>query len=830
MPEKGGVMEVGTLKADLHVHTKHSKRPSEWILQKIGAAESYTEPLKVYDLCKRRGMNVFTITDHNVIDGALEIAHLDNTFLSEEITTYYPDNGCKLHVLAWDISEAQHEEIQRLRRNVYDLVEYMQGEDILHSLAHPMYDMNSRLTPEHFEKSLLLFKHMELNGSRDDYQNGILRTLTEGLPEDDIDMLADKHGFAPKISEAWIKHLTAGSDDHSSLNIARSHTEVPAGDGDAVRTFLQGLRNGTAVPLSRPATPRSMAHNLYSIAYQFYKDKFGLEKFVGRDLLLRFVDRALTNEEIPEKGIKAKLHELISHIRANSAEKAMPKTVQGWFHKEALNIVRNDKELMQSFRRHENLPWESESDWFSFVDSASEKVLKNFADSILNSFKGADVFSVFSAVGSAGSSYIMLAPYVVGYTYFSKDRNFCRVVDERFSKSPKPKTGRRRIAHFTDTFGHANVVSETLKMQVHTAMKNKKHLTMITCGPRSHDGPGVKTFEPIGSFNMDAGKGTPLYYPPLLKILDYVYDLDVTHIHAATPGPMGMAALAVSRMLKLPLRASHNAAFSHFAGKLTQDAAMEGLAWKYITWFYNQADKVYVPSMMFAEELVEHGVKREKIRHSPLGVDLELFSPDKRNGFYTDRFPAQVKSADEGLRILYVGRLSEEKNIKAVADVLKALHKNIPHAQLVVVGDGPAMKEAKKALKGTNAVFPGFLEGEELAQAYASADVFVLPVTTGTFGNVVMEAQASGLPVVVGDAGAPKENVKDGETGFVVAEAEADAFVAAVKSLAESKDSLAKMKAEARSHMEQHCFERTYLKHWHSYGVEDTPQANPETM
>lgn len=822
--------EVGAMKADLHVHTKHSKRPSEWILQKIGAAESYTEPRKVYDLCKRRGMNVFTITDHNVIDGALEIAHLDNTFISEEITTYYPDNGCKLHVLAWDISEGQHHEIQRLRRNVYDLVAYLQAEDIIHSLAHPMYDMNSRLTPEHFEKSLLLFKHMELNGSRDDYQNGILRTIVESLTEDDIHMLADKHGFAPKVSEAWIKHLTAGSDDHSSLNVARSHTEVPANGSDNVKIFLEGLRRGRAVPVSRPATPRSMAHNLYSIAYQFYKDKFGLEKFVGRDLLLRFVDRALTNEDIPEKGLKAKLHELISHIRANSAEKSMPKTVQGWFHKEALTIVRNDKEMMNSFKRNENLPWESESDWFSFVDSASEKVLKHFADSILNSFKGADVFSVFSAVGSAGSSYIMLAPYVVGYTYFSKDRNFCRTCEERFSKAPKPQSGKRRIAHFTDTFGHANVVADTLKMQVDTAMKNKKRLTMITCGPRGHDGPGVKNFEPIGSFSMDKGKGMPLYYPPLLKILDYVYELDVTHIHAATPGPMGLAALAVSRMLKLPLKASHNAAFPHFAGKFTQDAAMEGLAWKYITWFYNQADTVYVPSRMFAEELVEQGVNEEKIKHSPLGVDLELFSPEKRNGFYPDRFPGQVQHADEELRILYVGRLSEEKNIDAVAKVLNSLHKEIPGARLVVVGDGPSMKDMKKALKGTDVLFTGFLEGEELAQAYASADVFVMPVTTGTFGNVVMEAQASGLPVVVGDAGAPKENVQQGATGFVVPESDPEAFVSAVKPLAASKDTLAAMKAEARKHMEKHCFERTYLKHWNSYGLENTSETTAEGM
>ncbi|MCK9241559.1 MAG: glycosyl transferase, partial [Desulfocurvus sp.] len=137
-------MDRPFLRADLHVHSKHSRRPSEWVLRKIGAAESYTEPLRLYETARRRGMDLVTITDHNTLGGSLDIAHLPNTFLSEEITTYLPDNGCKLHVLAWNLTEAQHDDITRARDNVCELVDYLLAQGIPHALAHPMFDMNLR--------------------------------------------------------------------------------------------------------------------------------------------------------------------------------------------------------------------------------------------------------------------------------------------------------------------------------------------------------------------------------------------------------------------------------------------------------------------------------------------------------------------------------------------------------------------------------------------------------------------------------------------------------------------------------------------------------------
>src|SRR5262249_19532537 len=105
-------------KVDLHVHSKYSDRPSECILRRVGAPESFVEPIDVYRRAKQRGMQFVPISDHNCIDGALEIAHLPGTFLSTEVTTYFPEDGCKIHCLVSGISERQFEAIEELRENI----------------------------------------------------------------------------------------------------------------------------------------------------------------------------------------------------------------------------------------------------------------------------------------------------------------------------------------------------------------------------------------------------------------------------------------------------------------------------------------------------------------------------------------------------------------------------------------------------------------------------------------------------------------------------------------------------------------------------------------
>jgi glycosyltransferase involved in cell wall biosynthesis len=155
------------------------------------------------------------------------------------------------------------------------------------------------------------------------------------------------------------------------------------------------------------------------------------------------------------------------------------------------------------------------------------------------------------------------------------------------------------------------------------------------------------------------------------------------------------------------------------------------------------------------------------------------------------------------LKLLYVGRVSREKNLELLADAYRLLLDQDVNVRLVIVGDGPYRTEMEGRLSGCPVLFTGYLDGEDLQNCYASADLFVFPSTTDTFGNVVLEAQASGLPVVVSDEGGPQELMIDGETGLIVRNISADSLVAAMVPLLKEPSRLSEMGRNARGFAER---------------------------
>jgi glycosyltransferase involved in cell wall biosynthesis len=213
------------------------------------------------------------------------------------------------------------------------------------------------------------------------------------------------------------------------------------------------------------------------------------------------------------------------------------------------------------------------------------------------------------------------------------------------------------------------------------------------------------------------------------------------------------------------------------------------------------------------EELTEKGIPKEKIRFYTRGIDNRRFHPSKRNGFYSQRYNLK----DDVLKLLYVGRVSKEKNVTVLEDVFRNLCTLRKGVHLVIIGEGPYYDEMKKRMSGLPVTFTGFLGGEDLTQAYASGDIFVFPSTTDTFGNVVLEAQASGLPVVVTDEGGPKENMIPEKTGFVVPSSDGGTFTRSLLKLIDNPSLLKNMKKKAREYTENRSFEDAYIKLWNSH-------------
>jgi len=806
------------MKIDLHLHSSHSKRSSQWILQKIGCPESFSRPRYLYDLVRQKGMDLVTLTDHNTLGGCLEIAHLGGVFLSEEVTAYFPEDGCKAHVLAWDINEAIHEDLMKARKNIFELAAYLQQNEIPHALAHPLFSVNNRLTPDHFEKLLLLFKVFEMNGARDHDQNRILQKVLDSLDQPLLERLMAKHGLTPGFADPWRKMLVGGSDDHSSLNPARKYTEVAG--APTLKDFWLGLATGRAQPQGRDSSPLTLAHNLYGIAYQFAKSRYNLERYAGMDTLMRFLDQLLQ----PGSGghgwyVAHKLRLLWSHRRAQRAVRRRGK-FQDVLRQESQQLIREDPELKTILRNGMQAGepgLDPEEVWFRFVNRVTNQVASHLGDKLMDHLHGANLFKAFDCLGAGGALFFLLSPYFVSFGLFTRDRPLARSIQAGLA-APRPAALDKplKVAHFTDTYFEVNGVARTLQEQAQLAARTGKDLTILTCAPNQPPRQGqVRNFPPVAVYELPEYQEQRLCLPPVLELMRHVFEGEYNYLHAATPGPMGLAALKIAQAYNLPISGTYHTALPQYAAYLTGDPNIEELTWRYAMWFYDHMESVYVPSQDTGDELIARGLDASKIVLYPRGVDVEQFNPRLRSV----SFRTGLGLKDE-LLLLYVGRVSREKDLPVLEEAFRGLYRQRGDVHLAVVGEGPYLDEMKNNLAGWPASFTGYLHGAQLAEAYASSDLFVFPSTTDTFGNVVLEAQASGLPVVVSDCGGPRENLIPGVTGLVVAGKDADALARALSELAGDRPLLRRLGRAARAHMEKRSFESAFLQHWRLYGRE----------
>ena len=253
-------------------------------------------------------------------------------------------------------------------------------------------------------------------------------------------------------------------------------------------------------------------------------------------------------------------------------------------------------------------------------------------------------------------------------------------------------------------------------------------------------------------------------------------------VHIATPDYAGAQALKWARARRIPVVTSYH---THFAAYLKYFVSynplyrmdlLEKTAWRYGRWFYTQAKHIYVPSPGIADELRSKGIKNG-IRVWARGVDAQRFSPHHRSQAWRSAHGFTKRD----VVVSYVGRLVWEKNLSVFAEVVDTLNAwNIPHKSLMV-GDGPARSTLQERLPHTQ--FTGPLHGDDLATAYASSDVFLFPSDTETFGNVTLEAMASGLPTVCASAGGSDLLVNDKETGYLASPRDVPDFSSHVRRL-----------------------------------------------
>lgn len=265
-------------------------------------------------------------------------------------------------------------------------------------------------------------------------------------------------------------------------------------------------------------------------------------------------------------------------------------------------------------------------------------------------------------------------------------------------------------------------------------------------------------------------------------------------VHAVGPACLGVWGTMAARALRLPLLSSYHTDFPRYAKAYGLGEICARTVWALTKWVHNAAVLNLCPSRFTARELREHGVHDVSIWRG--GVDVGLFHPSRRSEEMRRRL---CGGAPDRPLLLYAGRIAEEKNLGVFEEILAAR----PDVRVALVGDGPARSALAERLDPQRVVFTGFLRGEELASAFACADAFVMPSTTETLGFVVLEAMASGCPVVAANAGGVPDLVTHGETGLLYDPSEEGAAARAVSQLLErAPDSMRALGQKGRARAE----------------------------
>jgi glycosyltransferase involved in cell wall biosynthesis len=793
-------------KVDLHIHSKFSDRSAEWIFRRFEFPDSYSDPKLLYRRLKEKGMSYVTFTDHNRIDGCLEVAGLEDTFISEEITAQFPDDNVKVHLLLWNITEAQHIEVQPLRNNLFELQQYLAGAGIHHAVAHPLYDMNRQLTADHVQKLVLLFKHFEgINGLRDSLLSDTTRFILRSLTPETILRFSERQKLEPTHPEPWRKVLVAGSDDHAGIFPASAYTEAP--DCDSVRELFDYIRKGDCVIRGEGGTPLVIAHGLYNTAYRFAKDKYSAAVSPNLAFIEIIFSRFMEGKNPTNFTLGEKLAMLSSGILSGKIfELVKPANLSIW--PDLANYFGSADVQAQIAKETEGVN-EPERRAFLMVALVFNQLAFRFFQRFVQQITAGSVIEAVQALSALLPMGFLLGPYFYGFHSQAPSRKrLTEICSETVNFIPDVLQNTKR-AWFTDTLEDVNGVATTIRKMAAAAYETGADLIVAASRERIKISEvPIKNFPPIGEFELPEYELQKLSFPPVLHILEYVQRERFTELIISTPGPVGLSALLAAKMLDLKTVGIYHTDFPQYVRVLTQDNYMETMAWSYMQWFYSQLDVVYVNSENYRQRWIERGIAPERLKIFPRGIDTNLFTPEHRSPVFWKKYG---KKAEE-IGLLYVGRVSKEKNIDVAVSAARQLADEGIPVRLLIVGDGPYLRELRQNV--TEACYTGYLRAVELAAAYASSDVFVFPSTTDTFGNVVLEAKAAGLPCVVSDQGGPCELISDGVDGFITRALDAGDFARVLRLLCRDSKLRAKMGEQARNRVENRNWNNAFRQFW----------------
>jgi glycosyltransferase involved in cell wall biosynthesis len=344
-----------------------------------------------------------------------------------------------------------------------------------------------------------------------------------------------------------------------------------------------------------------------------------------------------------------------------------------------------------------------------------------------------------------------------------------------------------RICIFTDTIGDLNGVSRFIQDMGEQALEHGADLHIVSATAKyCPDLPNIQNLKPRWRMPMPFYRELDLAYPCAKTLERKLLELKPDIVHISTPGPVGIIAKRLAKKHRLPVLGTYHTDFPAYIRNNTGMAWAKRVADRVMAGFYRPFKRVFTRSREYLEIMERDiGIAASRIELLPPGTNRQRFHPRHKTYDFFRRYGA----TGDGPKVLYVGRISKEKNIPFLLDVWQRYKDTHPDrdAELVLVGEG-ALRHKRACRSVEDVVFTGPVVGDALSRLYASSDLFVFPSVTDTLGQVVMEAQASGVCCLVSDRGGPQSIVTGGEKpgGLVVKGDDPEAWVDALEALLEN--------------------------------------------
>jgi glycosyltransferase involved in cell wall biosynthesis/predicted metal-dependent phosphoesterase TrpH len=692
-------------RADMHVHSTASELSKLGVQRSLHLPECATPPEEVYELAKRRGMDFVTITDHDTIAGVLTLAHLPDVFVSEELTVSFKGEPQAVHILCYGITPEDHEWLQAHNDDVEACAAYLHDREITAALAHPFYAVGAPLIARHRRRLAQLFPIWETrNGSRAKELN---------LP---AFVYIETHGGT----------AIGGSDDHAGIDIGRTFTETSGAATGA--DFLAYIRAGEAAAHGAQGSAAKWTHAAMALAIRSFGREEGGPERPTAGAVLKIVERVMCEGDVRHGQVGTDLGP--GDARA---------LLRSWL--AGMDLGLDESDLLRLLQDGEL----SHPDLFRRARRIHERKLAGAVQEIVTMVdeRALDLQRAQNAVFDAC---IPAIPYAAAGAFLGR---------EKF-KLTRSEGDRPRVALVVDGLSGMHGVTQTIQ-QIRDRGVPGYDVEVI-----GTDADVDRRLSAVADIDIPFYRGLEIGVPTLPGLVEALAEGRYDVIHLCSPGPAGVGAWLVARVLEVPVVGSYHTELAAYAGLRSGMAHLETMAGMALGVFYGACDVVLSPSPASDERLAQLGIRPGRIARWDRGVDLERFDPGLR---VAGAFPGQVN-------VLYAGRLTAEKGAELLADAFLAARELDPRLHLVLAGGGPEESRLRDRL-GEHATFLGWLGGQDLARAYASADAFLFASRTDTFGQVILEAQASGLPVVAVGEGGPASLIADGETGLLAA-ADAD--------------------------------------------------------